>query len=143
MTGLALLAGVISGIFLLLAAVHLYWAFGGQRGARDAVPEYDGKPLFRPRPGGTLVVAALLICAAAIVLSRARAGASLLSPLVRRWGAWGVAAVLILRAVGEFRFVGFFKRYRQTRFARLDTHLYSPLALALGIGVALIAWLSD
>lgn len=51
----------------------------------------------------------------------------------------GAAAVLVLRAVGDFRLVGFFKRIRGSRFARLDTLLYSPLCFALGAALALMA----
>jgi hypothetical protein len=44
------------------------------------------------------------------------------------------------RAVGDFNYIGFFKRRRTTAFAGLDTRLYSPLALALGLGAGIVAW---
>jgi hypothetical protein len=52
--------------------------------------------------------------------------------------AWLIAAVFALRAIGDFRYIGFFKRIRDTRFARLDTLAYSPLCavLAVLIGIA-------
>jgi hypothetical protein len=37
--------------------------------------------------------------------------------------------------VGDLRLVGFFKRVRDTRFARRDTLFYSPLSLALGLAL--------
>jgi len=46
---------------------------------------------------------------------------------------WLIAAVFALRAIGDFRYVGFFKRIRDTRFARLDTLAYSPLCAVLGV----------
>jgi lipopolysaccharide/colanic/teichoic acid biosynthesis glycosyltransferase len=46
---------------------------------------------------------------------------------------------LIARAVGEFKYVGFFKRVRDSKFATLDTFVYSPLCLLLAAGVALVA----
>jgi hypothetical protein len=51
-----------------------------------------------------------------------------------------LALGLLARAVGEFRYVGFFKRVRGSRFARLDTLIYSPVCLLLAVGVALVAW---
>jgi hypothetical protein len=53
-------------------------------------------------------------------------------------GAWLIAAVFALRAIGDFRYVGFFKRIRDSRFARLDTLAYSPLCacLALLVGIS-------
>ena len=40
---------------------------------------------------------------------------------------------------GGWTYIGFFKRRRGTRFAHLDTLLYSPLALGLGVGTAIVA----
>lgn len=54
----------------------------------------------------------------------------------------GLAVVLFLRAIGDFRLVGFFKQIRDTRFARLDTILYSPLCLVMAIGTAILGYLS-
>ena len=58
---------------------------------------------------------------------------------VRRAGLWVVAATLALRSIGDFKYVGFFKRQGDTRFAHLDTRMYSPLALCLGLGTAIVA----
>lgn len=120
--------------------LHVYWACGGQRGLSVAIPEVDGKPLFRPGVGGTLVVAVLLAIAATLVLDRAMPGLDIFPLPVSLWGTWGLATVLIGRAIGEFNYVGLFKRRRATRFARFDTLLYSPMAFALGIGAGIVAW---
>lgn len=130
----------VSTVFVGLSGLHVYWAFGGRRGLKGTVPTVDGKPLFRPGVGGTLAVAFLLAVAGMLVLERAALGPGIVSPTVSRWGTWGVATALMGRAVGDFKYVGFFKRRQSTAFARLDTRLYSPLALALGVGAGLIAW---
>src|ERR1700733_16297694 len=90
----------VSTIFAVLSGLHIYWACGGRRGRKAAVPESDGKPLFGPGIGGTLVVAFLLAVAGALVLERASAGPGLIPPTVSFWGTWGVATALIGRAVG-------------------------------------------
>jgi hypothetical protein len=67
-------------------------------------------------------------------------GQPLFVPSVRSTVAVGVVLVgLLARAVGEFKHVGFFKRVVGSRFATLDTYVYSPLCLALAMGVALVA----
>jgi hypothetical protein len=134
------LAWLVASVFAGVAVLHLYWAFGGLRGSHDAVPHVDGKRLFQPGTAATVVVAGLLAVASALVLERARLGPGIIPPAVSLWGTWSVAAVLTARAVGEFNYLGFFKRHRGTRFASLDTRIYSPLALGLGIGTAIIAW---
>lgn len=85
-----------------------------------------------------MVVALLLLCAAVLVVWRAWFVA--LGPAwVPRAGSWAIAIVFALRAVGDFRYVGFFKRARDTVFARHDTFVYSPLCLALAV---LAVWLA-
>ena len=48
-----------------------------------------------------------------------------------------------LRAVGDFRMVGFWKTVRDTPFARWDTRLFSPLCVAIAALVALADRLPD
>ena len=50
-----------------------------------------------------------------------------------------IAGIFLLRAIGEFRFVGFFKKVKGTKFATLDTKYYSPLCLILSINAFITA----
>lgn len=127
--------------FALLSGLHVYWAAGGRSGAVAALPERNGVPLFQPGPASTLVVAGLLAFAGLLVLAHAGHGPAVALPSwMVRLGAPVAAVVLLARAVGDFRYVGFFKRVRDTRFARLDTRLFSPIALLLGAATAFVAW---
>jgi len=86
-------------------------------------------------------VAGLLAFAALLVLARAGRGpATALPGWMVALGAPVAAVVLIARAIGDFRYVGFFKRVRDTRFAHLDTRYFSPIALLLGAATAIVAW---
>jgi len=136
-------AVALVAIFVLLSALHVYWAFGGRWGANVAVPEIAGRPAFRPGRAATLTVAALLGAAAAIIGSRStvpswQGVAPLLVPLVRL-GVWTLAATFAVRAVGDFTTFGFFKAARGTDFARYDTLLFSPLCVAIALGCLLVA----
>src|SRR5688500_13525389 len=124
-----LLGLLVVGLFLALSGLHVYWAVGGRWGGDVAVPERNGKPAFTPSQAGTLLVAGAFLAAAWLVLGRLGIGGRFLPPWVFHWSAWGLAAVFLLRATGEFRTVGFFKRIRGTNFARWDTLLFSPLCL--------------
>ena len=122
-----MLAIATAAVFAFLASMHFYWAAGGGSGKNAAIPEVDGVPAFKPSKRGTAAVGVVLLGTAAIVLLDVKL---LLA---------GAAVVLILRAVGDFRLVGFFKRVRGSKFARMDTLLYSPLCLALGAALAVLA----
>jgi hypothetical protein len=49
------------------------------------------------------------------------------------YGLWIIAGIFILRAIGEFNYVGFFKKIKQTKFGQNDAKYYSPLCLTIGI----------
>jgi hypothetical protein len=131
----------VATAFALLSALHIYWALGGRSGAIAALPERDGVPLFRPGLASTLVVAGLLASSALLVLAHAGRGPGVLLPdWIVTLGVPVVAVVMLARSVGDFRYIGFFKKVRDTRFARLDTRYFSPIALLLGAATASIAW---
>ena len=123
-----------------LSALHFYWAAGGRWKLGAAVPEIRGAKLFSPGPLACAAVGTALLCAAFFVSCAARLWLGEGIPhAVSRVGTAALAFVFIGRAIGDMRYVGFFKRVRGTRFARLDTRVYSPLCLALGAASALIA----
>ena len=54
-------------------------------------------------------------------------------------GTSGAATVLVARAIGDRRYVGFLKRSRDSAFTRRDTYLYSPLCTLLAVVGAVAA----
>lgn len=133
------LAACVCAILSAIAAIHLYWALGGEAGKAASIPTSGGRPMLKPGPGLTALVAGALLVAAALVA----AASGLLPVPAPAWllrAATGLLAVVFLaRAVGDFRYVGFFKRVRGTTFASRDTWLYSPLCLALAAMTAAVA----
>ncbi|CAL1517409.1 DUF3995 domain-containing protein [Chitinophaga sp. MM2321] len=120
-------------IFLLLAALHLYWVFGGKWGMDAAIPtQGNGKKLFRPGRLATLVVALGLIAFAVINLAHAGWVSLGIRPQYLDAGLLVISLIFLFRAVGDFRYLGFTKRHRQSLFAKRDTFFYSPLCLVLG-----------
>ena len=126
-------------IFLALALLHGYWALGGKAGLTATLPAHPGGGLvFRPPTTAVWLVAAVLLGLAGL-------SAAHLSPELGGWMPWlrvadgVVAAGLLLRGVGDFRFVGLTKRVCDTTFARLDTRYYTPLCLLLAASSAGLA----
>lgn len=117
-------------IFGGLSLLHWSWLFRRGAGLAAVVPEVGGRPAFEPGKVATAAVALLLLLAAAVCASQAGLW-GLERSRVSRLGVWALAVVFLLRALGDFRLVGFFKRVRGTRFARMDSWLYSPLCLVI------------
>jgi hypothetical protein len=137
-----LLAVVVCAVFAGLAAWHFRMAMLPMTGEGGAVPSVEGKPLFVPTRRSTIAVGVILLLFAALVAATSGMVPVNLPLPVLAWLSYGLAAGLLARAIGEFKYVGFFKRVRGSRFARLDTLVYSPICLLLALGVALVAWSS-
>ena len=116
--------------FVGLAVIHVHWALGGQLGLTSVVPTRSGEPLFQPGKVSTLLVAGALLLAALISLWRG-AYFHVAPTWIPRVGIWVLAVVFALRAIGDFRYCGIFKRVRDTEFARNDSLFFSPLCAVI------------
>lgn len=116
------------GVFLVIAVFHVYWAFGGKSGVKNAIPENSDGPLFRPEIGGTLLIALIFFAGAALVTLDYF---QIELIFLQRYLHHVIIFVFTARAIGEFKYVGFFKRVKDSSFARYDTRLYSPLCLSI------------
>jgi hypothetical protein len=135
----ALWAAVVLAVLAatVAAGFHVAWAAGFTTGSRDVLPQRDGtrEPVGTPGPGPTVAVAVALVGYVVVVLALAGGATG-------AWWTWcGVAAlvVLLVRVVGDGRYVGVLKRVRRTGFARADDRYWTPVVglLAAGAGASL------
>jgi len=135
------LALLLVAIFVVLAVLHFHWALGGRFAFEGVVPSVEGTPLFVPGPGASAAVGCALLAAALVVAWRAGLAPLLGVPVwIPRLGIWVLVIVFTARAIGDFRWVGFFKRHREGLFARRDTRIYSPLCVFLAALAAVVAF---
>jgi Protein of unknown function (DUF3995) len=125
--------------FLILGLWHFYMAIAPARRGSAALPSLNGKALFVPSVPATMGVGVVLLLFAVLVAATGGYISLAVPKFVLIGSSYLLALALVARAIGEFKYVGFFKRIRGSRFARMDTFLYSPLCLLLAIGVALVA----
>jgi hypothetical protein len=130
-------------IFVSISNLHFYWAFGGKKWGNFAIPtksNTSATPLFKPSFFETLFVAAGLLVFAWIIGMNAQLFPLLwLTPSYVTYATFGIAFIFLLRAVGEFRYVGFFKRIKNTTFGQMDSRYYSPLCLFIAIVTLIIS----
>ena len=140
-----------AAVFVFLGLVHVYWASGGRAGLAFAIPQIpvpagwrnEGEPdtvnAFDPPVVATLAVALLLVATGlAVAVQAGTFGIATESPVLQGILLL-VSLVLVARAIGDFRMVGFFKRNRNGAFATMDSWVYSPLCVLLAAGVVLTA----
>lgn len=136
---MAVAAPAVCLALMLIGAVHFYWAAGGAAWKAGAIPSRNGKPVLTPGASSTALVGVALVGMAAVVGSTAGLLPSPFPAGLLRGASAFLALVFAARAIGEFRYVGFFKRVRGSVFAGRDTWLYSPLCLLLSVGTAMVA----
>ena len=127
---MTLIAVILSAVLVLLAAVHLLWAFGiwfpireEEVLVRSVVGLRGATRMPGPIPCALLVVALLV----AALLPWLPAGG------LRDAGLWGAALVFAGRGLAGY--LPLWRRLTpQQPFDRLNRRYYSPLSLALGAG---------
>lgn len=135
---LKLLAILEGSLFLFLSLLHFYWAFGGKRGFSDGLPTNEqGVRVLNPTKLDSTVVAVALLFFSLYYLNLVFKWLELARGL-QKYAGWGIAFVFLLRAIGDFKYVGFFKKIRKTGFGRKDTRYFSPLCLIISILAVLL-----
>ncbi|WP_394749990.1 DUF3995 domain-containing protein [Spongiimicrobium salis] len=132
----------LSLVFLVLAVIHFYWALGGEWGLSHALPTNEkGAQTLSPTLWDSLIIGMGLFLFSLFYVQRSGYVKWQWPKWLLRFGQWLIPSIFMLRAIGDFHFFGFFKVLKSTQFAVMDTWLYSPLCLWIGVmGFGLIFW---
>ena len=131
-----LLAIISATLLVAMGLFHFYWAFGGKIGLGKVLPTKDGQRLINPGSVPTFLVGVILL-AFAFVAYALRFEVPPGDEVV--YAGWALSVLFLLRAIGDFNAVGFFKKIGSTEFAKYDTKYFSPLCLFLGVAFALLS----
>lgn len=126
---------VCAGILAFISLIHMYWACGGTWGSKGVLPmKKDSEEYaFVPRKIGTFLVALAILCFAVILLAQSGYLSFWNPSRYTKWGCMALAGIFLLRAVGDRKYIGIFKRVKGTKFSVYDTWLYSPLCLFIAL----------
>lgn len=131
---MSILSLLLALIFMSLGAVHFYWALGGSWGIASTLPtKVNGQRVLNPKKVDSFIVGAVLMAFALFYIVRSGLVPHQLPSWAGHYIGWIIPAIFILRAIGDFTYVGFFKRIKSTDFARADNRFFSPLCLGIGV----------
>lgn len=128
---------ILCAIFIILSGFHFYWLFGGTWGLDSVIPSKTNEATTLAIPKlATLIVALGLAFLAFFYLSISTLINYQFPDWISIYGGWFIASIFIIRAIGEFKYVGLFKKIKDTKFAKADTKIFVPLCLFIGsIGI--------
>jgi len=120
-------------IFLVLSPIHFYWAFFGDWGLLQAIPtDINGNRLLNPSSIDSAIVGIILLSFGLYYLIK-RYKPSKVTKWIDLPMGWLIPILFFLRAIGDFKYVGFFKEIGSTPFARADYMFFSPLCLLISV----------
>jgi glucan phosphoethanolaminetransferase (alkaline phosphatase superfamily) len=140
---MAILLSIINTlIFTVISGFHFYWAMGGKVGFNVVLPSNtEGDKALNPSKSITCIAALVFLSIAIFYLIKVHLIDFPLPQFALNYGLYALASVLIIRAIGDFKYAGFFKTIKDTPFANYDSTYYSPLCLFLGLSTLVIQFL--
>ena len=129
-----ILAAILSLVFVILAIIHFNWFFGGTYGFNEALPtKENGERVLNPGKIDSFIIGLGLLLFGLFYVFKLGLLPISLPNWVTSYGSWIIPAIFLLRAMGDFKYIGFFKKVKNTLFARCDTKLFSPLCFVIGL----------
>lgn len=126
-------------IFSVLGLIHLNWVIGGKFGFEKSIPSKEnGEKVINPRKIESAIVGIGLIVFGVFYLIKSVLLEFNILDWIMKYGGWIIPTIFLLRAIGEFKYIGFFKKIKDTEFGKWDSKLFSPLCLFIGICGVLI-----
>lgn len=127
---MTLLASLLALLFSALGGLHFYWAVYGIQNPEKVYPsKKDGSQMeYTPSRLACILVGVVLFLFAFLFLNR------FLQVFIFEFEFYllmAVGALFLLRAIGDFKYVGLFKSVRETPFAKMDTRFYTPLCFCI------------
>jgi len=121
-------------IFTLIAVLHLYWTLGGQKWLAGSLPMNDeGEPLFIPGP---LMTAVVVIGLSGFGLYYGARAGLLDFPFSHQENGiigWVIPSIFFVRGIGDLKYCGVMKKIKGSKFADLDSKIYTPLCFLIAI----------
>ena len=129
-----ILSILLSIILFGLGVIHFNWAIGGKLGFSVTLPtKENGERILNPKKIDSAIVAIGLTAFGVFYVFKSGLIESNLPEWIMKFGSWIIPILFLLRAIGEFKYIGFFKSVNGTVFSKLDTKFFSPLSLLIGI----------
>lgn len=129
-----ILSLLLSIILIVLGLIHFNWVLGGKWGFEAALPTNEaGESVLNPRKTDSLIVGLGLSAFGTFYLLQSVFTVIEMPYWLTNYGGWGIPSIFLLRAIGDFKYVGFFKKIKSTPFAKMDIKLFSPLCLFMAL----------
>lgn len=122
-----------ANILASLGILHTYWLLGGKHSIEYFFPANSPfrKKNIKPKKLKMFLTSLLLFFMAFFFVEQMAGFTKIFNADAFKWGNKIITVIFVLRAFGNFTYVGFTKSFKKGTFAKLDTYLYSPVCLLI------------
>jgi len=131
---------VLAIIFSAISLLHVKWAIFGLGNVNNVYPEFPGRG--GPKAYQTAIVAIGLFLMAMFYFWKSQIFSFPMSEFLAKYLGWIITGIFLLRAIGDFNYVGLFSENKGTAFDNMDRKYYSPLCLFIGVAALIIEIMS-
>ncbi|MEO8773654.1 MAG: DUF3995 domain-containing protein [Gelidibacter sp.] len=129
-----ILSILLSVLLIGLGLIHFNWVIGGKFGFAESLPtKENGERVLNPKRIDSAIVGIGLMAFGVFYIFQSQILSYNLPVWLIKYGGWIIPLLFLLRAIGEFKYVGFFKSVKITDFGKLDSKFFSPLCLIIGL----------
>lgn len=123
-----------------MSCIHFYWSTGGSIGYASSLPaDENGNVLLAPGIIDCIIVAIILLVFAFVYIFTLDHRKPKIFNYLIIFGQWVIPMLFLIRAIGDFKYVGFFKQVTTTEFAYMDTYYFTPLCLLIScLGIIIL-----
>lgn len=119
---------LLIAIFIILSGIHWHWTFGGEWGFKEALPtNLKGERVLNPKTIDSALVALGLLLFCLVYLNTLQPHFIPTPNWVITYCKWIIPSIFLLRLLGDFRYLGIFKKIKTTPFGIRDTKYFIPL----------------
>jgi hypothetical protein len=121
-------------IFTALGLIHFNWVIGGKFGLEKSLPTNEnGEKILNSKKIYIAIIGIGLTLLGLFYLIKSGFLEFNIPDWTIKYIGWIIPIIFLLRAIGDFKYAGFFKRIKDTEFGKWDSKLFSPLCLFIGI----------
>jgi len=124
-----------ANILTAIGILHIYWLLGGRNSIEYffAANSPFRKKNIKPKKLKLIITSIALFIMAFFFIEQMAGFTKIFNADAFKWGNKIIAVIFVLRAFGNFTYLGFTKSFKKGTFAKLDTYLYSPVCLMIAV----------
>lgn len=130
-----------ANILVGLGILYIYWMLGGKNSIEYFFPANSPyrKKNIKPNKLKLAVYAIGMFVMAWFFIEQMAGFTKVFNADAFKWGNKIISGIFLLRAVGNFTYLGFTKSFKKGTFARLDTYFYSFLCIMIAVFAYLLS----